>query len=223
MSEAALATPVDAGGSAGLRALLRARLALTAPPGEARLAGLSPELSRRYRHLVPENLTPAAVLVPIVDRGEELHVLLTERAPGLRLHAGQISFPGGRLEPLDLGPVEAALRETQEEIGLAPERVEVLGLLPDHLIISGYRVTPVVGLVTLDEPLRLDPSEVARVFEIPLAFVLDTRNLRLRERPIGTDVVEVYDIPYAGRNIWGATAGMLMTLAQLLRASPDDR
>ena len=220
MSETRPAGPI---GVVELRALLRARLSPVAPPGEPRLAGLSPELSRRYRHLVPENPTPAAVLVPIVDRGAELHVLLTERAPGLRLHAGQISFPGGRLEPLDFGPVEAALRETQEEIGLAPSRVEVLGLLPDHLIISGYRVTPVVGLVTLDAPLALDPSEVARVFEIPLAFVLDTRNLRLRERPIGTDVVEVYDIPYAGRNIWGATAGMLMTLSQLLLAPPDER
>ena len=218
MSEAA--PPPDA---AQLRTLLRARLARAVAPEEARLAGLSPELSRRYRHLVPPNPTPAAVLVPIVDRGAELHVLLTERAPGLRLHAGQISFPGGRLEPLDLGAVAAALRETEEEIGLPAAQVEVLGLLPDHLIISGYRVTPVVGLVTPGAPLKLDPNEVARVFEIPLAFVLDPRNLRLRERPIGTDVVEVYDIPYAGRNIWGATAGMLMTLAQLLSAPPDGR
>ena len=218
MSEAA--PPPDA---AQLRTLLRARLARAVAPEEARLAGLSPELSRRYRHLVPPNPTPAAVLVPIVDRGAELHVLLTERAPGLRLHAGQISFPGGRLEPLDLGAVAAALRETEEEIGLPAAQVEVLGLLPDHLIISGYRVTPVVGLVTPGAPLKLDPNEVARVFEIPLAFVLDPRNLRLRERPIGTDVVEVYDIPYAGRNIWGATAGMLMTLAQLLSAPPDRR
>ena len=218
MSEAA--PPPDA---AQLRTLLRARLARAVAPEEARLAGLSPELSRRYRHLVPPNPTPAAVLVPIVDRGAELHVLLTERAPGLRLHAGQISFPGGRLEPLDLGAVAAALRETEEEIGLPAAQVEVLGLLPDHLIISGYRVTPVVGLVTPGAPLKLDPNEVARVFEIPLAFVLDPRNLRLRERPIGTDVVEVYDIPYAGRNIWGATAGMLMTLAQLLSAPPAGR
>ena len=218
MSEAA--APPDA---AQLRTLLRARLARAVAPEEARLAGLSPELSRRYRHLVPPNPTPAAVLVPIVDRGAELHVLLTERAPGLRLHAGQISFPGGRLEPLDLGAVAAALRETEEEIGLPAAQVEVLGLLPDHLIISGYRVTPVVGLVTPGAPLKLDPNEVARVFEIPLAFVLDPRNLRLRERPIGTDVVEVYDIPYGGRNIWGATAGMLMTLAQLLGAPPDRR
>jgi len=217
------AAPAAPGGAARLRELLRTRLSPIAPPGESRLAGLSPELSRRYLHLVPENPTPAAVLVPIVDRGTELSVLLTERAPGLRLHAGQISFPGGRLEPLDRGPVEAALRETHEEIGLAPEQVEVLGLLPDHLIISGYRVTPVVGFVTLDAPLTLDPSEVARVFEIPLAFVLDTGNLRLRERPIGADVVEVYDIPYGGRNIWGATAGMLITLSQLLLAPPGER
>ena len=220
MSEAKPPAPADA---AQLRALLRARLARTNEPEEARLAGLSPELSRRYRHLVPPNPTPAAVLVPIIDRGAELHVLLTERAPGLRLHAGQISFPGGRLEPRDLGAVAAALRETEEEIGLPAEQVEVLGLLPDHLIISGYRVTPVVGLVTPGAPLKLDPNEVARVFEIPLAFVLDPRNLRLRERPIGTDVVEVYDIPYGGRNIWGATAGMLMTLAQLLSAPTDQR
>jgi 8-oxo-dGTP pyrophosphatase MutT (NUDIX family) len=203
---------------ADLRRRLRARLAGTRPsaPGEGTLAGLPRELSDRYRHLLPATLTKAAVLVPIVDHADGLTVLLTERAPDLRHHPGQISFPGGRLEAADQGPVEAALRETEEEIGLPRDAVEVLGFLPDHLIVTGYSVTPVVALVAPGTPLTLDPVEVAAVFEVPLAFVLDPANHRLRRRPIGEGVVELFDLPYGARNIWGATAGMLLTLYRLL-------
>ena len=203
-----------------LRARLRACLAGTRPsgPGEGTLAGLPREISDRYRHLLPATLTPAAVLVPVLDHADGLTVLLTERAPDLRHHPGQISFPGGRAETKDAGPIETALRETEEEIGLARSAIDVLGFLPDHLIVTGYAITPVVALVAPGTPLRLDPVEVASVFEVPLAYVLDPANHRLRRRPAGDGILELYDIPYGQRNIWGATAGMLLTLGRLLSA-----
>jgi 8-oxo-dGTP pyrophosphatase MutT (NUDIX family) len=210
-----------AAANAGLRARLRACLAGTRPsgPGEGTLAGLPREISDRYRHLLPATLTPAAVLIPILDHPDGLTVLLTERAPDLRHHPGQISFPGGRIEASDAGPLAAALRETEEEIGLARSAIEVLGFLPDHLIVTGYTITPAVALVAPGTPLRLDPIEVAAVFEVPLAYALEPANHRLRRRPVGdggADVIELYDIPYGKRNIWGATAGMLLTLCRLL-------
>lgn len=198
-------------------ARIRAVLAGTGPgdPDEARLGGLPPELSAKYRRFLPANPTPAAVLVPLVQHADGLTVLLTERAADLRNHPGQISFPGGRLEPGE-SPLGAALRETEEEIGLAREYVEVLGYLPDHLIISGYRVTPIVAVVPAGLPLKPDAMEVAGTFEVPLAHVLDPANHRGRVRKFGNDEVEVFDIPYGPRNIWGATAGMLVTLVRML-------
>ena len=208
---------------AELRTTLRARLAGTTPSGAAgaTLAGLPPELTAQYRHLLPAEPAWAAVLVPIVDHPGALTVLLTERASDLRHHAGQIAFPGGRVEARDDGPVAAALREAEEEIGLERRHVEVLGFLPDHLIISGFRVTPVVAMVAPGAPLTLDATEVAAVFEVPLAFVLDRANHRLRRRPIGEGHVDVYDMAYGERNIWGATAGMLITLYRILANAPD--
>lgn len=209
----------SASGHDALRRLLRARLAGTRPgnPEDARFAGLRPELTQTYRHLLPASPRRAAVLVPIVDHADGLTVMLTERAADLRNHPGQISFPGGRQEPGDADAVAAALRETQEEIGLEPRHVEVLGFLPDHLIISGYCVTPVVALVAAGSALRLDPVEVASVFEVPLAHVLDPANHRSRQRPMSDGgTVEVFDIPYGARNVWGATAGMLITLYHTL-------
>ncbi len=209
-----------AASSSELRARLRACLARTraSAPGEGTLAGLPRAISDRYRHLLPATLTPAAVLVPVLDHADGLTVLLTERAPDLRHHPGQISFPGGRAETSDAGPVETALRETEEEIGLPRSAVEVLGFLPDHLIVTGYSITPVVALIAPGMPLALDPVEVASVFEVPLAYVLDPANHRLRRRPAGDGIIELYDIPYGKRNIWGATAGMLLNLARLLAA-----
>jgi 8-oxo-dGTP pyrophosphatase MutT (NUDIX family) len=155
------------------------------------------------------------VLVPLVQHADGLTVLLTERAADLRNHPGQISFPGGRIEAGE-SPLEAALRETEEEIGLDRRHVEVLGYLPCHLIVSGYCVTPIVAAVPPGVPLRLDPVEVAGTFEVPFAHVLDPANLRARVRMFGDDEVEVFDIPYGARNIWGATAGMLLTLCRML-------
>jgi len=164
----------------------------------------------------PEEIRPAAVLVPIVRRENGLTVLLTRRTAHLNDHAGQISFPGGRSEPADAGAAETALRETAEEIGLAAARVEVLGELPQYVTITGYRVTPVVGLVTPPLDLRPDDFEVAEVFEVPLTFLLDPANHQSncvhyegRER-------RYYAMPYRQYYIWGATAGMLMNFYSFL-------
>ena len=212
-----------AGPTAALRAQLRRRLSGPQPSRGVPplLAGLPPGRSEQYLHLLPEAPVAAAVLIPIVDHADGLTVLLTERAQALRHHAGQIAFPGGRVEPGDEGPVAAALRESSEEIGLAPDRVEVLGFLADHWVMTGYRVTPVVGLVRPGASLRIDPTEVASVFEVPLAFVLDPANHRLRNRPLGGGMVEVYEMPYREHHIWGATAGMLASLSRLIGPPPD--
>jgi 8-oxo-dGTP pyrophosphatase MutT (NUDIX family) len=185
-----------------------------------RLAGMPPEQSRRFQAHFPPNPIPAAVLVPIVDHAADLTVLLTQRAAGLKNHAGQVSFPGGRMEPQDADSVSAALRETREEIGLDPRHVEIIGFLPDHLIVSGYRVTPVVALVSPTFTLELDRMEVVDTFEVPLRHVFDPRNHVTRKRRFGEDEVELFDIPYGERNIWGATAGMLLTFCDLVRGMP---
>jgi 8-oxo-dGTP pyrophosphatase MutT (NUDIX family) len=156
------------------------------------------------------------VLVPFVDRPEGLSVLLTERASQLARHAAQIAFPGGRLEPDDPDIASAALREAQEEIGLDPARVRVFGYLPDHVVISGFRVTPVLGMVAPPFSLELNPAEVASVFEVPMNHVLDSANHKARLRRVGDEDLLLYDIPWQGRNIWGATAGMLLTFVRML-------
>ncbi len=195
---------------------MRSALAGTRPgAGPERLGGLPPELTPKYRAFLPATPTAAAVLVPLVAHPDGLTVLLTERAADLRNHPGQISFPGGRCEAGE-DALAAALRETEEEIGLAREHVEVIGYLPDHLIVSGYRVTPVVAFVPPGLPLRLDPVEVASTFEVPLAFVMDPANRKSRVRMFGNEQVEVFDLPWGTRNIWGATAGMLLTLVSTL-------
>ncbi len=180
------------------------------------LAGAPPELMEKVRGLLPPGRVPAAVLVPLVEREAGLTVLLTQRAATLKDHAGQISFPGGRIEAEDSDPWHAALREAHEEIGLAANCVEFAGYLPDHVVVSGFRVTPVVGFVSPDYELRVAKSEVHDVFEVPLSFILDAANHKSRSRKLGDLNIDVYDIPYGKRNIWGATAGMLMTFRRLL-------
>ena len=169
------------------------------------------------RELVPANPARAAVLVPLVERPSGLHVLLTQRASHLKNHPGQVSFPGGRIEPTDAGPWEAALRETREEIGLEPDFVTRAGYLQDHLVISGYRVTPAVGFVRPPFELQLDQREVEEVFEVPLEFLFDAANHLPRERSVAGYTVITHEIPYEGRIIWGATASMLANLARLVR------
>jgi 8-oxo-dGTP pyrophosphatase MutT (NUDIX family) len=182
------------------------------------LDGESPEKIAEVRALLPPARVPAAVLIPLVERAPGFTVLLTQRAETLKEHAGQVSFPGGRIEPGDADPWGAALREAYEEIGLAPDLVEFAGYLPDHHVISGFRVTPVVGFVNPDYELRIAEAEVHDVFEVPLDFILDATNHTLRRRRLGDLTIDVHDIPYGGRNIWGATAGMLMSLRRRLQA-----
>lgn len=161
---------------------------------------------------------PAAVLVPLVERSSGPHVLLTQRTSHLHDHAGQISFPGGRVEPTDRDRVDTSLRETEEEIGVPRSAVEVLGALPDYEMPSGFCITPVVGWIRPPYPTTLDPFEVQDIFEAPLAHFLDPANYQ-RRRYVMDGVDRRYlAIPYRGRYIWGATAGMLYTFYQLLRA-----
>lgn len=210
--------------AATLRELIRARVprARTGSGGEDwRLGAVPSDVRVALRRYFPLTPVPAAVLLPIVDRGDTLNVLLTERASDLRHHAGQISFPGGRIDACDASAVDAALREAREEIGLPRGHVEVIGLLPDHLVVTGFRVTPVVSFVRPGYSLELERGEVADVFEVPLPFFLDPANHVRRRRRFEQHEVELTDMPYGSRNIWGATASILMTLYRVLRG--EDR
>ena len=191
----------------------------SSPDEEMLLIGHAPPNAlERLRASLPAMRVPAAVLVPLVEREAGLTVLLTQRAETLKDHAGQISFPGGRMEPEDADAWRGALREAHEEIGLAESFVEFAGYLPDHWVGTGFRVTPVVGFVNPGYELRIATAEVHDVFEVPLEYILDAANHVARTRELGGVIFEVYDIPYGDRNIWGATAGMLLTLRRLLRA-----
>jgi 8-oxo-dGTP pyrophosphatase MutT (NUDIX family) len=206
--------------SRDLRARILQRFAGSTPRHELtdwRLLGVSPERVQALARHIPPNPTPAAVLVPFVDRADGLTVLLTERATHLARHASQISFPGGRLEDTDADVASAALREAHEEIGLDRTRVDVFGYLPDHLVISGFRVTPVLALVSPPIDLRLNPDEVSAAFEVPAAHFFDRANHKARMRRVGDQDMLLYDFPWQGRNIWGATAGMLMTLVRMVQ------
>lgn len=165
--------------------------------------------------------TPAAVLVPLVNRAEGLQVLLTQRSADLPNHPGQISFPGGRIEASDASVDAAALREATEEVGLPSARVSVLGHLSEYETVTGYRVTPVVGWIEPPFPVTPDPVEVADVFEVPLAFLLDPANQQRHFRMLGALRRDFWAIPYGERFIWGATAAMLMILDRTLRASVE--
>ena len=160
-------------------------------------------------------LTPAAVLVPVVDRREPT-VILTERPKTMRKHPGQISFPGGRIDPGDAGPVEAALREAQEEIGLPPAAVEVIGTADLYRTITGFEVTPVIGVVPPDLPLTPHPGEVASMFEVPLRHLLDPARQETRIVEFRGRERCYYEIEWQGRRIWGATAAMLVNLTRRL-------
>ncbi len=174
----------------------------------------------RMRMAHPD-LTPAAVLVPLVLRDNALSVLLTQRSPHLSDHAGQVSFPGGRADAGDQDRIDTALREAEEEVGLARSQIEVLGLLPEYCTISNYRVTPVVALVHPPLALRAQASEVTRMFEVPLAFLMDGSNHQRRELPLvaeGGQRRYFYAMPWQDYFIWGATAAMLRNLFHFLRA-----
>ncbi len=168
------------------------------------------------------DFTPAAVLVPVVIGGVEPTLLLTRRSAHLHDHPGQIAFPGGRVDECDASPEATALREAQEEIGVEPQQVELLGRLPDHYITAtGFRVTPVVGVLRAPLKLRLDDFEVAEAFETPLSFLLDRSNHRRGRIDHQGVTREFWTMPWQGYDIWGATAGMIVSFAEHLLA--DDR
>ena len=162
--------------------------------------------------------TAASVLIPLVLRETGLTILLTQRNADLTDHPGQISFPGGRAESYDSGPVDTALRESEEEIGLARAHVDIIGTMPDYYTGTGYRVTPVVGLIAPPFELRPDPSEVAEIFEVPLAFLMDGLNHQRLSATWSGGKRSFYAMPYGEYYIWGATAGMLRNLFHFLRA-----
>ena len=206
-----------------IRAEVSERLALVVPSA-APLSGtnlsdydLNPG-SRIDR--VRVKLRPAAVLVPIVERDAGVTVLLTQRTEHLSHHAGQISFPGGRVEPHDQGAVDTALRETEEEIGLDRARVDIVGCLDIYETVTGFSITPVVGFVREGFTLTIDQQEVSEAFEVPLDFVLDPANHQRHSREFKGARRYYYAMPYQHRYIWGATAGMLVNLSERLGINP---
>ena len=163
-----------------------------------------------------EELTPASVLFPIVLRQGGPAVLFTQRTEQLRDHPGQISFPGGRVEAEDTSAAHTALREAQEEIGLAAEHIEIIGYLPEYRTGTGFRVTPVVALVRPPFELRPDPAEVAGIFEVPLAFLMDFANHQQHSAHLRGKLRHFFAMPYGEHFIWGATAGIIVSLARAL-------
>lgn len=165
---------------------------------------------------------PAAVLVPVVRREPEAALLFTLRTGALRAHAGQIAFPGGRIDPDDAGPEAAALREAEEEIGLKPDFVEIVGRGPDYLTGSGYHVALVLGIVRPGFELALNPAEVEDAFEVPLSFLMDPLNHRTGSRIWNGASRNFFEMPFQDRHIWGITAGIVRILYERLYSDPMD-
>ena len=164
-------------------------------------------------------LRPAAVLLLVVNHPAAPAVVFTQRTAHLSDHAGQISFPGGRCDEEDCTPERTALREAEEEIGVAPARIEILGRMPEYRTVTGYCVTPVVGWAEPPLEYRPDPREVDAVFEVPLDFLLDPANHRLESAFFKGRMRNYWAVPYGERFIWGATAGMLVTFHRILAAT----
>jgi 8-oxo-dGTP pyrophosphatase MutT (NUDIX family) len=164
-------------------------------------------------------LTPAAVLVPLVQHEDGFTVVLTQRTDSLSSHAGQISFPGGRLEESDVDAVAGALREAEEETGLPPSNVDILGRLDAYVTVTGYEVIPIVGAITPPIALTPDPVEVADIFEVPLNFFLDPANHQRVKQDRNGQIRAYYAMPFGDRYIWGATAGMLVNLYEVISSS----
>ncbi len=197
---------------------VRERLAGTTLPENPARVVLPAEFASwpvEFRRQADGGFKAAGVLIPIVAN-RELSVLLTRRAEHLRYHAGQVSFPGGRMEPGDRNIEATALRETQEEVGISPADVEIAGYLEPVLTVTGYTITPVVGLVRPGIELSIEPAEVQHAFEVPLSFLLDTRNAHTSTRMMHGVAVPVLEYRYASERIWGATANILTILRSVL-------
>jgi 8-oxo-dGTP pyrophosphatase MutT (NUDIX family) len=182
-------------------------------------ASLPDEQLPQFVHPPEHRPTPAAVLVPVVNRPRGPTLMFTQRTEHLHDHAGQISFPGGRVDEGDSDREATALREAEEETGLDRGLIEIVGRLPDYDIMTGFRVTPIVGWVEPPFELRPDPFEVEEVFEVPLAFFLDPANHQAHSREVNGRRRYYYAMPYEGYYIWGATAGMVRLLYQALITS----
>lgn len=163
-------------------------------------------------------LRDAAVLVPVINDGDEAKVIFTLRTTTLRSHSGQIAFPGGAIDADDVSPEQAALRETEEEIGLGRAYVETVGRLPDYISFTGFRITPVIGVVTRGYALSLSPVEVDEVFEVPLAFLMNPHNHHRDSMVWQGSERHFYQMPYGERHIWGITAGIVRSLYERLYA-----
>jgi 8-oxo-dGTP pyrophosphatase MutT (NUDIX family) len=190
-------------------------------PGPMPHAGdhvINPEIADMFLKI---ERRPAAVLIPVIHREPEATVLFTVRTERLTAHAGQISFPGGRIDSVDSGPEAAALREAEEEIGLRPEFIETVGRGPDYLTGSGYHVALVIAVVRSGFALALNPHEVADVFEVPLSFLMDPKNHRMGSRVWNGASRSFFEIDYGERRIWGITAGMVRVLYECLYAEGD--
>ena len=170
----------------------------------------------------PRDLTEAAVLVPLIERQGQWQVILTRRTAALKHHPGQVAFPGGKRDPGDGSLVVTALREAEEEIGLPPGAVDVLGEAGQHQTVTGFSVTPVLGVVTEDFALRPEPGEVERVFEVPLAFLLDEERARVEARFWRGTRRHYYVLPFGPFYIWGATARMIVALRAAWEAAAHD-
>jgi 8-oxo-dGTP pyrophosphatase MutT (NUDIX family) len=186
-----------------------AHTAMPTDPLQVRLAPEMPGWPEHLRRKLLQDLQPAGVLIPLVDRAAGLSVLLTKRSAELKHHAGQVSFPGGRMEASDIDIRAAALRETHEEVGITPGQIETVGYLHPMPTVTGYAVTAVVGIVDSGIVLAIDRTEVEEAFEVPLAFLLDESNQTHSEREFGGARVPIIEYNYASQRIWGATAMML--------------
>jgi 8-oxo-dGTP pyrophosphatase MutT (NUDIX family) len=198
---------------------IRERLAGTQMPDDP-LAVIMPPGSRQWpedlRRTMCENLKPAGVLMPIIEHADSLSVLLTQRSADLKNHAGQVSFPGGSMESADADITRTALRETHEEVGIRPEQVDIAGYLPPMLTVTGFAVTPIVGLVQPGFTLTLDSSEVDFAFEVPLSYLLDVRNQESSQRAVRGVMVPIVEFNYGGQRIWGATANILVAFRKII-------
>lgn len=176
-------------------------------------------LNQSYVDIIAgRKLRDAAVLIPVIDDGDEARVILTQRTATLRRHSGQIAFPGGGIDPEDVSPEQAALREAEEEIGLDRSFVETLSRLPNYYAATGFRITPVLSIVKPGFELKLNPAEVDDVFEVPLAFLMEEANHQRGTREREGMIHHFYIMPYEERRIWGITAGILRTIYERLYA-----
>ena len=189
---------------------------MPADPLDVALPAEVPRWPAALQRKLTSNLTPAGVLIPIIERAGDMSVLLTQRAANLKHHASQISFPGGRMEQGDADIAATALRETHEEVGIGPEQVEIAGYLQPSPTVTGYAVTPVVGLVNPEFTLVLDTSEVEEAFEVPLGFLMDRTNQQHSTRDFEGVTVPIVEFNYRHRRIWGATASILLSLRRVI-------